>query len=122
MYNKQIVIGNVGGSPKLKELDGDRKVAEFSVGCDEWRGNFSDHTEWFQVECWNKLAENVGKYVRKGMLVYVEGVTRTDSWTKDGEKKYRPKVVANKVLFLEHKMMGDGSVKRKDEVEFTPDY
>lgn len=77
MYQKVMIIGNVGKEPELRYTPGGTAVASFSVGVNKSRkkedGSWDSQTAWFKVTCWSKLAENVEKYIQKGNRVFVEG-------------------------------------------------
>ena len=51
---------------------------------------------------WQRLAEIVGEYVRKGTKLYIEGKLQTTSWQdrQSGEKKYRTEIVARDLVLL----------------------
>lgn len=120
--NLQILIGNLGKDPEVKQTSGNKTVAKFSVGTtSSWinqAGGRQEKTNWHNVVAWGKQAENVGKYLSKGSKVYVEGRTETRSYEgKDGEKKYITEVVATVVNFLDQKPATKTDKPRK-EVEF----
>lgn len=108
MVNTQIIVGRLGQSPEIKSTVNGNPIIEFSVAVSEkWKsksGKEEEHTEWFDVTVFGKMAESCGKYLAKGSLVYVEGRTRTDKWENDkGEKKQKTKVNAKLVKFLDKK-------------------
>ena len=85
-------------------------------------GQKQTETEWFNVVCWNKLAELCNQYVTKGKRVYVEGRVRTRSWEgQDGQKKWRTEVVANKVHFLDRNGQGSDKSEESPAVVETED-
>jgi single-strand DNA-binding protein len=103
--NKVILIGRLGKDPELKYTPGGQAVASFSLATTErWtdkNGQRQEKTEWHSVVVWAKLAELVGKYLKKGGAAYIEGRLTTRSWDdKDGNKKYKTEIVANQVQFL----------------------
>jgi single-strand DNA-binding protein len=51
---------------------------------------------------WQRLAEIVGEYVRKGSKLYVEGKLQTSTWDdrQSGGKKYRTEIVARDIVLL----------------------
>ena len=103
--NKVIAIGNLGGDPETKYLPSGAAVCNFNIAVSEsWKdkqsGEEKSRTEWITVEVWGNSAEACQKYLSKGSQCYVEGKLQTDSWEKDGEKKYRTKVRADNVQFL----------------------
>jgi single-strand DNA-binding protein len=59
-------------------------------------------TEWHSVVAWQRLAEIVGEYVRKGSKLYVEGKLQTSTWEdrQNGGKKYRTEIVARDIVLL----------------------
>jgi single-strand DNA-binding protein len=63
---------------------------------------WQDRTEWHSVAAWQRLAEIVGEYVRKGSMIYVEGKLQTSTWEdkQTGEKRYRTEIVARDILLL----------------------
>ena len=112
MVNKVIVVGNLGNDPELKTVGGNT-VCNMSVAATEkWKdkdGNNKEHTEWFRVNVWGKMAENCAKYLSKGKKVYVEGKQRTRSWEdKDGQKRYATELVAENISFLSPAGNGGG--------------
>ena len=61
-----------------------------------------DRTEWHNIIAWQRLAEIVGEYVKKGSKIYIEGRLQTSSWEdkQSGEKKYKTEVVASDLVLL----------------------
>jgi single-strand DNA-binding protein len=104
--NKVTIIGNLGRDPEMRYTPSGSPVTSFSVAVSRnWKtpeGESREETEWFNVECWNKLAEITNQYLSKGKQVYLEGRQKTDTWDdkNTGEKKYRTKLVANEMVML----------------------
>jgi len=98
--NSVSIIGNVGKEPEMRFVPSGKPVTSFNVATNEKFGG-NDHTEWFNIVTWNKLAETCNQYITKGQQVFVEGRLQTRSWEgDDGVKHYKTEVIANKVLFL----------------------
>src|SRR3989344_70821 len=77
MYiNKAMLFGNLTRDPELRALPSGMNVVNFG-----------------------RQADLVNQYLKKGSSVFVEGRIQTRSWEKDGEKKYRTEVVADRVQF-----------------------
>src|ERR1700744_6619303 len=85
-YQQIIICGNVGKDPEVKAVGRDGKlVSNFSVAV----GGYKDSTEWFNCQCWEKLAEVTRDYVKKGSQIPLEGVMQTRSWEdSSAAKKY----------------------------------
>ncbi len=103
--NKAILIGNLGKDPELRYLASGQAVAEFSLATtDRFKdkeGNAQERTEWHNVVLWGRLAELSKEYLAKGRQVYIEGRIQNRSYDdKDGNKRYRSEIVAEKMQFL----------------------
>lgn len=72
--NKVILIGNVGGSPDVKDVNG-TKMATFSLATNDGTRE-KPVTSWHGITYWGKGADFVEKYIRKGMKIMVEGTIR----------------------------------------------
>jgi single-strand DNA-binding protein len=104
--NKVILIGNLGKDPEIKYTPSGTAVAKFSLATNERykdkSGNWQDRTEWHNIVAWQRLAEIVGEYVKKGSKIYIEGRLQTSSWDdkESGQKRYKTEVIANDLVLL----------------------
>ena len=111
--NKVILIGNIGQDPEVKYMPSGGAVVTVSIATTEnWKdkssGEKKEKTEWHRVVFFNRLAEIVGQYLRKGSSVYVEGQLRTQKWQKDGVDTYSTEIVAREMTMLGSKSGGTG--------------
>ena len=112
--NKVILVGNLGKDPEVKFTPSGVPVAKFSLATNERykdkAGEWQDRTEWHNIVAWQRLAEIVGEYVKKGSKIYIEGRLQTSSWEdkQSGEKKYRTEVVASDLVLLGGRGEGAG--------------
>lgn len=105
LRNKVQLIGHVGQEPEIKNLEGEKKLATFSIATSDSytndKGEKVEQTEWHKVIAWGKLAEIIEKYVTKGKEIAIEGkLTHRSYDDKNGEKRYMTEVVANELLLL----------------------
>lgn len=104
--NKVILLGNVGKDPEIKSTPGGMVIATFSIATSDRAkdkdGNFQDRTEWHNLVAFQRTAEIVRDYVKKGSKLYVEGKIQTRSWDDktSGEKKYRTEIIVNDLSLL----------------------
>lgn len=103
--NKVIIVGNLGNDPEVRYMPSGGAVANVSVATtDTWTdkqsGQKQERTEWHRVVFFNRLAEIVGEYLRKGSQVYIEGRLQTRKWEKDGIERYSTEIVANDMQML----------------------
>ncbi len=104
--NKAILVGNVGNDPEVRYMPNGNAVANVSVATsDTWKdkntGEQQERTEWHRVVFFNRLAEIVEQYVKKGSKLYIEGRLQTRSWEQDGVKRYTTEIVANEMQMLD---------------------
>jgi len=112
--NKVILIGNLGQDPEVKYMPSGGAVANISIATTEnWKdkatGEKKEKTEWHRVVFFNRLAEIVGEYLRKGSSVYIEGQLRTRKWQdQSGADRYSTEIVAREMTMLGGKSGGSG--------------
>src|ERR1035437_4192888 len=76
---------------------------------DKTTGEKKEVTEWHQIVFYRKLAEIVGKYLKKGALIYIEGRLQNRKWTdKDGIERYSTDIVADTLKMLGTRPSGTG--------------
>ena len=110
--NKVTLIGNLGKDPEIQTLEGNIKVAKFSLATTESykdsNGQNQSSTDWHNVVLWRGLADLANNYLKKGSLVYVEGKLKSRSFDdKDGQKKYITEIIAEQLILLDKKTDGN---------------
>jgi len=112
MYQKIIIVGNLGRDPEMRYMPDGTAVTNFSVAASRrWTsqtGEQREETTWFRVDVWRRQAETVNQYLSKGSRVLVEGRIKPDPntggprlWTRqDGSVGATFEVVADTVRFL----------------------
>ncbi len=80
MYQKLIIIGNLGRDPEMRYTPDGKAVTTFSVAASRRYGE-KEETAWFRVSVWGKQAESCNQYLTKGSKVLVEGRLRPDANT-----------------------------------------
>jgi single-strand DNA-binding protein len=110
--NKVILIGNIGVEPEVRYTPQGSAIANVSLATSTaWRdkqsGELQERTEWHRVVFFNRLAEIVNEYVRKGAKIYVEGSLRTRKWQdKTGQDRYTTEIVADEMQMLDGRSTG----------------
>lgn len=105
--NKVIIIGNLGADPEVRYMPSGGAVANISIATSEsWKdkenGQQQERTEWHRIVFYNRLAEIVGEYLRKGSKVFVEGSLRTRKWQdKTGQDRYTTEIIASNMQMLD---------------------
>jgi single-strand DNA-binding protein len=113
--NKVLLLGNVGKDPEIRSTAGGMTVASFSLATadrqKDAQGNWTDKTEWHNLVCFQRTAEVVRDYVKKGTQLFIEGKIQTRSWDDktSGEKKYKTEILVNELTLLGGKPGGEGA-------------
>ncbi len=105
LRNKVQLIGNLGNTPEIINLESGKKLAKFAIATNESyknaKGETVKETQWHNLVAWGKTAEIVEKYLTKGNEVAIEGKLTSRSYEdKEGNKKFITEVVVNELLML----------------------
>lgn len=134
MYQRLVLVGNLGRDPETHYSSSGIPIANFSVATNhKWQdvdGQTQAETVWFRVAAYGKLAENCQQYLTKGQKVLVEGTLIADAQSggpriftrKDGKSGTAFQVRALTVRFLNSKSeRSNGSAQAAmDEPEQEP--
>ena len=100
--NKVMLLGNLGQDPELRLTQGGQALLKLRIATTESYldkgGQRQERTEWHSITLWGKRAEALAKFLTKGTTVFVEGSLRTDSYEKNGEKRYQTVVNATNII------------------------
>ena len=105
-FNRVIIAGNLTRDPEVRATINKRSYARFGVAINsKWRnqnGEIQERTEYINVVVWGPMADNCGKYLKKGSPVLIEGRLQTNTYeARDGSgKRTTTDVVADNVQFL----------------------
>lgn len=85
MYQKIVLIGNLGRDPEMRYTADGTPVTSFSIATSErWTGRDGEQQErttWWRISAWRRLAETCNQYLSKGRQVLVEGRVNADPET-----------------------------------------
>ena len=104
--NKAILVGRLTRDPELRNTNSGAAVVSFTIAVNRTFTSNTGEREADFINCiaFNKQAENLNRYIRKGGLVGVEGRIQSRSYTaQDGSKRYVTEVVCENIQFLEPK-------------------
>jgi single-strand DNA-binding protein len=120
--NKVILIGNLGADPEIRHMPNGTAVANINLATSEsWKdkltGEQQDRTEWHRVVLFQRLAEIVAEYLKKGAKVYIEGRLQTRKWQDKttGQDRYTTEIIANEMQMLDSRASGG-----KESSSFAP--
>jgi single-strand DNA-binding protein len=121
--NRVMLLGNLGADPELRMTGSGQAVLNLRLATSE---SYLDkdkarqeRVEWHAIVVWGKRAEGLGKILRKGDRIFVEGGLRTSSYDdRDGNKRYKTEVVAQHVI-LNGKPVAGARPAPNDDAEPT---
>jgi single-strand DNA-binding protein len=114
-FNRVILVGNLTRDPELRYIPSGTAVSEIGLAVndrvkknDQW----VDETTFVDVTLWGRTAEVANEYLSKGSNILIEGRLKLDSWEKDGQKRSKLRVVAEKMQMLGSRGEGGGGAGR----------
>ncbi|WP_291986758.1 single-stranded DNA-binding protein [Candidatus Accumulibacter sp. ACC007] len=104
--NRVTLIGHLGADPELRytqnrEAIATIRIATTEISKDKSSGERKETTEWHRVIFFNRTAEVVGEYLRKGSPIYVEGRIQTRKWQDSaGQDRYVVEIIGSEMQML----------------------
>ena len=95
--NVVILMGRMTRDPELKYTSGGKAFANFSLAVQKTK----DEVEFIDCTAWEKTAETIAEYFRKGNRILIQGRLSVSNYEQNGEKRKSTKVVVNSLEFVE---------------------
>lgn len=105
MFNLVVLTGRLTADPELKTTTNGTNVTTFSIAVERrYRSGEDRQTDFINIVAWQKTAEFITKYFKKGNLIGIEGSIQTRRYQdKNGNNRTAFEVIANNVQFVESK-------------------
>lgn len=94
--NNCCFVGTIVAEPDLRYTKNGKAVCNFRMAVSSYKGD----DDFFNFTAWNKLAENVAKYLEKGQRAAVEGRLNISKSEKGNKTYYNTTIIARNVTFL----------------------
>ena len=111
-FNRVILVGNLTRDVDLRYTPGGTAVTEIGMAVNDRRksqtGEWVDETTFVDVTLWGRTAEISSEYLSKGSPVLIEGRLKLDQWEQEGQKRYKLRVVGEKMQMLGGRSGGGG--------------
>lgn len=107
--NRVNLCGRITRDIELKTTQSGKKYIQFTIACDNGKDKEGNKLEADFVNCvaWERRAEVIAEYVKKGDRFLVAGQFKTDKYETDsGENRYRSYVLVREYEFIESKKDG----------------
>lgn len=100
--NVAIILGRTTTDIELRKTNSNKSVVNFTLAVN--RKNGKNEADFFDCIAWDKTAETMARYVRKGSMIAVQGKLTTRVWEdKNGNKRKETEIVADNVSFCGEK-------------------
>lgn len=121
--NKSIIIGRITKDPDVKTSNSGKSYINFSIAVSrkfkDANGNYQ--TDFIDCKAWNKTADFIGSYFKKGERICITGSIQTDSFKdKDGNDRKAVYINVEEVEFVETKQKESSSIPAPSVQGSTP--
>jgi len=102
--NKAILIGRLTRDPELRTTPTGRNVCQFSIAVNRTYTSANGEREADFINCvvWDKQAENLARYQKKGNQIAVDGRIQTRNYDdNNGRRVYVTEILVNNISFLD---------------------
>lgn len=121
MVNSVMLVGRLATDLEVKKLESGKEVTNVRLAVPRQFKNADGlfETDFFDCVLWEGLAKNAAEYCKIGDTVGIRGRLQTDSWEKDGEKKFKVNIVVEKLTFLSSRKIETPEVSEDDTKKST---
>ncbi len=111
--NNTNLMGFLGSTPEIKPTTNGHKVVNVNLATTEYykdsSGNKVEKTEWHSLVLWDRTAEIIAEYCKKGSHIHVTGKNQLQQWeSKEGEKRSRTVIAVQRLVLLDKKQGQNG--------------
>ena len=108
--NSVILMGRLTRDPELNRSSGGKAFTRFSIAINR----IGEGTDFINCVAWEKTAETIAEYFKKGQRILVQGSIRTGSYEKNGQTVYTTDILISRFEFIE----SSNKNKNADDDEF----
>ena len=100
--NKVLLLGNITKDLELKKTNSGKSVLDFTIATNEGKtASGEDVTQFTGCRAWEKTAENIAQFFKKGNKILIEGRIRTDVQETPNGRRYWTYVLADRFEFVQ---------------------
>ena len=111
--NNSIIMGRLTKDPELKYTSGGKAYTTFTLAVQKTK----DEAEFIDCVAWEKTAETIAEYFRKGNRILINGKIVTSTYESNGEKRKSVKVQAFNFEFIDSKNSGIGQNSNRNDYD-----
>lgn len=111
--NTVILSGNLTRDPELRHTQSGKTLCRCGIAVN--RPYSKDAVDFFNLLAWEKTANFIGKYFKKGQRILIEGYLQTSSYEKDGVKHTAVDIAVDNAEFADSKRQDADSMPRRED-------
>ena len=115
--NIAILMGRMTRDPELRYTSSGKAYANFTLAVQKTK----DEAEFIDCVAWEKAAENIAEYFRKGNRILVQGRLSVSSYEQNGEKRKSTKVQVFSFEFIDSKNSGNSQNNNRNRYDSDED-
>lgn len=116
-FNSVTLVGHLTRDVEVRHLQSGTAVCDLGLAVsDKYKrdGEWVEDVCFCDVTCFGRTAEVAGEYLSKGSPVLIAGRLKYEQWEKDGQKRSKLKVVADKLQLIGGKGRNEHSQEREE--------
>lgn len=96
--NVVVLQGRLCADPELRQTSSGKNVCALNIAVNTYSGG-NNKAEFFNVTCWERTANLVAQYFKKGSQILVRGRLASRKYEKDGAQRTSVEVTADEICF-----------------------
>lgn len=97
MINRVIIDGFLGDHPEVRKTQSNKSVCNISIAQTIKNSDGNEITKWYRINAWDRTADYLGMYCKKGDLILIEGRMDYRTWEENGQKRSVNEITAEKI-------------------------
>ena len=120
-FNRITLIGNVTKDPELRQTQSGISVTSFSLAVNEKLKDGTEEVTFVNCVAYDKKAELICRYIKKGNPLFVEGKLKSRTWTdKNNNKRIEWEVLVNEIVFISSANTSQNAQTSAQGSNYTP--
>lgn len=111
--NIAILMGRMTRDPELRYTSNGKAYTTFTLSVQKTK----NEAEFIDCVAWEKTAENIAEYFRKGIRILIQGRLNVSSYEQNGEKRKSTKVQVFSFEFVDNKNSGNGQNNNRNRYD-----
>jgi len=95
--NNVCLFGRIANDLELKTTTSGKSICNFNIAINKFN---NDGTNFIPCRVWNKIAENLVRYKKKGDQIVIVGSVETNDYEKEGQKRKYVYINANQIHYV----------------------